>query len=226
MDFKTLNEHLFKFITEERKALMYNQLKERTNHLTLVLEDIYTPQNASAAVRTCDCMGVQNIHVIENINHFETNDLVLKGSANWVNINQYNQYKGQSNSPEAIEHLKSKGYKIIGTMPDVKATKLNEFKVTNERLAIVMGTEKTGISEYVKEQADDFIYIPMYGYTESYNISVSAALILYDLVHKLRASNIEWQLNKDEEFEVINYWLRTSIKGSSQIIERILKEEA
>jgi tRNA (guanosine-2'-O-)-methyltransferase len=170
-----LINYLSSFISETRRAKFDEVLKYRTRHFTLVLEDLYQPHNASAVLRSCDIFGIQDIHIIENKNAYTVNKDIAMGSPKWLNLYKYR--KEENNSLTCINNLKQKGYRVIATSPNEQVTTIDELPI-DKPLALFFGTELTGISETVMEHADEFVKIPMYGFTESFNISVSAALCM------------------------------------------------
>ena len=206
---KKLIQHLSNCITEERKALFEKNLKERTKYFTVVLENIYQPLNASAVLRSCDCFGIQDIHIIENYNEFKPDTEVAMGASNWLSINHYKHKK--NNTIDCIKKLKKQGYRIVATSPHKTSQTLNDFNIHNGKAALFFGTETKGLSQIVMEEADEFIYIPMYGFTESFNLSVSAAICLNHLRTKLNNSTIDWRLNQKEKDIILLNWLRYSI---------------
>ncbi len=215
MDLKLI-EYLTGFITPERNQLFERILDERTRYLTIALEDIYQPQNASAVLRSVDCFGLQDAHVIENSNKFEVDREVAMGATKWLNVKKFN--KKENNSLEAIRYLRRKGYRIVATTPHEGDVNLEDFDVNKGKAALFFGTELTGISDIVKNEADEFMKIPMYGFTESFNISVSAAIILHHLTHQMRFhSQVDWHLSEKERAEVKLSWLRRTIKSSASI---------
>ena len=218
---KQLIRHLSTFITEERLNLFYANLKQRTNYITIVLEDIFHSQNASAVLRTADCFGVQNIHIIENRNQHNTNPNVSLGSSKWLTETFYNQNK--NNTKECLQSLKKEGFKILATTPH-NAKSIHDIDVNNGKIALLFGAEKKGLSDLGLQMSDEKVKIPMYGFTESYNISVAAALCLQAIVSKIRASTINWQLTEKERDEVLLNWLRNSIKESVLIEQRFILE--
>ncbi len=218
-----LIEFLSEHITEKRKKLFKKVILERTRYITVVLEDIFQPHNASAVLRSCDCFGVQDVHIIENRNKYTLNPDVAMGSSKWLNLNKYNQE--DNNTRSALRNLKSKGYRIVATSPHSDDVELYDLDLEKGKVAIVFGTELTGISEVVKEEADEFLRIPMYGFTESFNISVSAALVLQHLAHQIRKSGVEWELPAYEQNEVVLNWLRTSVKGAPLIEREFFKRK-
>lgn len=221
---KELLSYLEKVVNPERLSLFHRIIMNRTNYITVVLEDIYQAQNASAVLRSCDCLGIQNVHVIENRNTLQVDKEVAMGSSKWLTLNKYNE--GNNNSPGAIQLLKKKGYRIVATSPHSNDVELPEFDITKGKIALVFGSELPGISDVVLNEADEFLKIPMYGFTESYNISVSAAVILYHLTQKMRDSDIiEWHLNDEERIETMLQWIRNSVKKSALIEKRFWEEK-
>lgn len=187
-------------------------LEERTRHLTVAIEDVYQPHNASAVVRTCDCLGIQDLHIIENRNKYQVNPDVTLGSSKWVDIIKYNT-PGVSNTRSCIETLKSKGYQVIATTPHHKDVNLDELN-TEQKTALIFGNEKEGLSREAIEMADGFVKIPMVGFTESLNISVCAAISIHHLTYKLKKSAIDWRLTREEKQEIKLKWIRRIIKRS------------
>ncbi len=221
---KELLKYLSGVVTEKRLALFDNILHNRTNYITVVLEDIYQPQNASAVIRSCDCAGIQNVHVIENRNKFQVDTEVTMGSSKWITLNRYNKKK--NNSLDAVLNLKKKGYRIIATSPHSNDVELPDFDISKGKLALVFGSEMPGISEVITSEADEFLKIPMYGFTESYNISVSAAIILYQLVQQLRITDsVNWHLTDEEITEIKIQWIKSSVKKSALIEKRFWEEK-
>jgi tRNA (guanosine-2'-O-)-methyltransferase len=204
-----LLDYFSEYLTERRKELFQKVIRYRTRHITVVLEDIYQPHNASAVLRSCDLTGVQDVHIIENRNTYEVNPDVAMGSFKWLNLYKYNEQ--ENNTLSAYEKLRKEGYRIIATTPHKNDKTLDDIPLDG-KMAIVYGTELTGLSDLAIENADEYLRIPMYGFTESYNISVSVALTLFTLTEKLRKSNIPWQLTEEEKLDILLEWSRRSIK--------------
>lgn len=210
-----LTAFLKPYVSEHKQALIDEVLNKRTRHITVVLENIYHSHNASAVVRSCDCFGVQDIHVIEGHNEYNINPYVVQGSAKWISINKYSQIETNENS---FAQLKQKGYRLVGTSPNPSYQLVSEIS-TDKKIALVFGTEETGLSDYAMEQMDDFVHIPMFGFTDSFNLSVSAAICLYELTSKIRKDKIEWQLSENEKDELRLEWYKKVI-AHSDILER------
>ena len=205
---KELITYLSQFISETRRSKFDKVLEFRTRHITIALEDIYQPHNASAVLRSCDIFGIQNIHIIENKNAYTVNKDIAMGSPKWLNLHKYR--KEENNSLTCIKKLKEQGYRIVATTPHENDCLLEDLNV-DKPLALFFGTELTGISDTVREHADEFVRIPMFGFTESFNISVSAALCLHTLTAKLHRTPIDWHLKEEEKDELLLRWLRNSI---------------
>jgi len=220
---KELIKYLEQFTTNERIIQFNKVLENRTKYITIALEDIYQSQNASAVLRTSECFGLQNIHIIENKNEYQLNPDVVQGSSKWLNLKKFSNK--ENNTLEAIKKLKAQGYRIIATTPHTKDVSLEDFDIEKGKFALFFGTEGTGLSDEMMKSADEFLRIPMYGFTESFNISVSAAIILQHLVYKLRNSDIKWQLSDSEIDELKLEWLKKSIKSSTMLIETFLSKK-
>lgn len=215
-----IDEKLLKYfegyLTENRKSLFKKVLEDRTRHFTVVLEDIFQPHNASAVVRTCDIFGVQDVHAIENKYTNKVSRHVAKGSQKWITSKRYKS--DGDNTQICLDSLREKGYQIIATTPHNDSCLLQDFDVT-KKSAFIFGVEADGVSEAVKEQADGFLKIPMVGFTESLNISVAAAIILQGVTTKLRMSNVDWQLSKEEKEILYLNWVKKTIKNVDKIEE-------
>lgn len=206
-----LIQYLSEFVTPERLTLFNKILSLRTNYITVVLEDMYQAQNASAAIRTADCFGIQNVHIIENKHIFNFHPDVVRGASNWVTVNRYN--RTEMNTPEAIARLRSEGYRIVVATPHNHEVDLEDFDLGKGKAAIVFGCERPGLTDIAMNEADEFMKIPMVGFTESLNVSVSVAVTLHHLTHQLRNhSTIDWHLTDGEKQKVMLDWLRQSIK--------------
>ena len=204
-------------VTEKRLDRLDEILARRTRYFTVGLEDIYQPQNASAVLRSCECFGVQDVHIIENYNSYRINPMVVKGSDKWLTIHRYNQ--PENNTEESIKRLKSEGYRIVATLLDTKATDLADFDVLRGKFAVIFGNEHKGVSEYFLEHADEYLKIPMCGFTQSLNISVSAGIIISQLTQKIRTGAVKWQLTPEEKEPLFAQWLKNSVKNSQMIIK-------
>jgi tRNA (guanosine-2'-O-)-methyltransferase len=205
--------HLETYLTPRRIALFNKVIAQRTNHFTVATQDVYQLHNTSAVIRSCEVFGVQNIHVIEERKPKRIDREIAMGAQKWVDVNRY------STSKECIKELRAKGYQIAATTPYGESTMLKDFNI-EKPLAIFFGTEKDGLSDEIMKEADCRLNIPMFGFTESLNISVSAAIILQSITSRLKNSEIAWQLSEEEKESLKYEWLKKCIKNSDSIIAR------
>lgn len=209
--------YLEDFLTERRRELFKEVLAQRTKHITVVTEGVYQLHNTSAVVRSCDIFGIQELHVIEEIEGRRIDKEIAMGAQKWVDVIRYDSVAS------CIASLRAQGYKIIATTPHGEAVGPKALDLT-QKIALFFGKEGDGLSDYVMQEADAHLTIPMYGFTESLNISVAAAISLYELVGRLRSENIPWQLKEAEILEKRVDWTLKSIKNADQIIERFLED--
>ncbi|RZJ70385.1 RNA methyltransferase [Flavobacterium sp.] len=215
MDFELL-DHLENILTDARKAKFLDVLSRRTNHFTVAVEDIFQLHNTSAVMRSCEVFGIQQLNVVEEKYGKSIDKEIALGAEKWVDINRF------ASIQDCIDDLKSRGYKIIATTPHHDDYTLDDFDIT-DKAAMFFGTERLGLSQEVISQADGFLKIPMVGFTESLNISVSAAIILQNITSRLRESQIDWKLSDVEILEKRLDWARKSIKDIARIESRFIE---
>lgn len=206
--------YLAQYVQQERLEKLRKNLLERTKFFTVILENINQTHNISAALRSCDCFAIQEVHIIESIHKYEVNENISKGANKWLDINRYNQ-KTVNNTEICLSSLKNKGYKIVATTPHATGYTIDELPI-DQKSALIFGTEEYGLSKKALEMADAYVTIPMFGFTQSFNISVSVALCLYELTKKLRLSNYDWHLTSEEMIDLELKWLH-KITGISQL---------
>ncbi|MBK8338814.1 MAG: RNA methyltransferase [Flavobacteriales bacterium] len=222
MDDHTLYERLSAFVTPARRSLFDRIAPERTAHITVVLEDVFQSHNASAVLRTCDLLGVQHVHAISTRNRFATNPEIALGSEKWITVHHH---AGPDAVPSAVEALRAKGYRLIATLPRADAHTPEDVPI-DAPLAFCFGTELEGLSDDLASRCDGALRIPMFGFTESYNISVAAAITLYTVMRKLRTSSIAHRMNEDDLLALKLRWLRASVHDSASIEQRIIEDDA
>lgn len=209
-----LTEYLAQFITENKRSKIETALLYRTRHFAVVLEDIYQPHNASAVLRTCECLGIQDVHVIESRNRYRPNPDVVMGSNKWLDLYHHGtaiETDAETNSSTCMDSLRSQGYQIVATSPHGNPVQLADFPL-KQKSAFVFGSEEPGLSQTILENADMAISLPMFGFTESYNISVCVAIAMARLVERLHQSKLAWQLTEYERSELRLKWYRRIIK--------------
>ena len=200
-------------LTENRKNKFLKVLENRTKHFTIVVEDVFQMHNASAVMRSCEVFGIQELNVIEERYGKSIDKEIAMGAQKWVDINKFD------NVSNCITTLKNQGYQIIATTPHENDCLLDDFNISKPS-ALFFGTERDGLSDEVLQKADGFLKIPMAGFTESLNISVSAAIIIQSLTSRLRQSNVDWHLTDEEILEKRLAWAKSSIKDIKRIEAR------
>jgi tRNA (guanosine-2'-O-)-methyltransferase len=211
--------YLKEFMTDERFEVLRRAVGLRTRYMTVCLENIFHPQNASAVVRSCEAYGIQDIHAVEVLTRFKPNVNIVRGTDKWIDIHRY---RSQDASARLIARLKGQGYRIVATSPHIEDTTPEEFDVTAGPFALFFGTEHAGISDTVRAEADEFIKIPMYGMVESLNISVCAAILLYMLSRRVHTTVDDWPLPEEEQKRILFRWMMSSVKDSRRIMERFV----
>ena len=211
-DLKLL-EYLEGYLTESRKENFFKVLSQRTKHFTVATEDVFQLHNTSAVIRSCDVFGIQEVNIIEERNSKRIDREIAMGAQKWVDLNRFGSVK------DCMADLKLNGYQIVATTPHTNDCELHDFDVT-KKSCFFFGRETEGLSEDVLNEADCFLKIPMVGFTESLNISVSAAIILEHVTTKLRKTNVNWQLTEEEIFEKRLDWIKKTIRSYDEIVQR------
>lgn len=221
----TVLEQLYELITQSKREMFDRIAADRTTHLTVVLEDIVQEFNSSAVLRSCDCFGIQELNIIAENQEFEIQREIARGAGNWVDVLPY--AGNDAPAKACLSDLREKGYQIVATSPHAEDT-IDTISI-DQPIALVFGTEKSGISKSIVEEADKLVKIPMYGFTESFNISVSAAVSLNQLRSRLESSDMEWKLSHDEQVRLKIKWctqiIRNGEKVEAEIRRRILEKE-
>ena len=207
-------EYLAEFMQPERLATLRRAIDSRPKYMTLLAENMFHPQNASALVRHCEAFGVQSMHTVQTLCKFNPNVDIVRGTDKWIDI-----YHHRSTA-EALAHLKSEGYRIVATTPHRESCTPESFDVTKGKFAIVMGTEKTGISDEVMAAADEFLRIPMCGMVESLNVSACAAIIVYMLSERMRHEVEDWKMTEEEQIRTLHHWLVDTVKDAEALLKR------
>lgn len=200
-------EYLKDYITAHKIKLIEKILNQRTRYFTVVLENIFKPHNASAVLRTADCFGIQDIHIIEKENSYKINPYVTRGASQWVDIYKYENTEGTA-IKDCFSELRSQGYHILATSPKPDCISIHDL-IPDRKIALVFGNEHEGVSEEAIAQADGLVHIPMYGFSESFNISVTASIFLFDLLRKVQSMDIpNVFLTETEKNELRSKWYR------------------
>lgn len=215
---KQLLKYLEGYLTEKRLKHFNDVLSKRTKHFTVATEDVYQLHNTSAVMRSCDVFGIQELSIIEEQNVKRIDREIAMGAQKWVDLNRFNTAK------ECIQFMRNNGYQIVATTPHKNDCLLQDFDITRKS-CFFFGRETEGLSQDVLDAADCYLKIPMVGFTESLNVSVSAAILLQEVTTKLRASTIYWQLSEEEKSQKKLDWIKKTIHSYNEIVERFHKEK-
>ena len=213
-----LLQHLETYLTEHRRLRFDNVLQQRTKHFTVATEDVYQLHNTSAVIRSCDVFGIQEVNIRQERNSKRIDREIAMGAQKWVDLNRFHSVK------ECIKDLKQKGYQIVATTPHENDCLLHEFDVS-KKACFFFGRETEGLSQEVLDEADCYLKIPMSGFTESLNISVSAAIILQHVTTKRKQTDIKWQLSKEEQLDLRLQWIKKTLKSSDDIVKRFYEDK-
>lgn len=190
-------------ITESRKSKLIDVATKRQHSLHLVLENIHDPHNVSAIFRTCDAVGIPNVSLVYNYEKFPKIGKKSSASAfKWVDKAKYKSVE------ECYDRLRKDGYKIYASTLVDKSVNLFDLNFT-EKTAVVMGNEHRGISEEAANLADEVFFIPMFGMVQSLNVSVAAAITLYEAARQrfLKGLYNKSELSEEELLIKINEWI-------------------
>lgn len=221
MDFeqrKSLINYLLSHLTPHKQKRLQEVVVQRTRHAVVLLEDLYQAHNASAVLRSCDLFGIQEVHSVEERHKFVVHNGVAKGAAQWLDVVHH------TDITQAIKGLKERGYRIVATTPHKEAVMLPDFPV-DKKFVFMFGTEDVGLTEQAFNLADEFVKIPMVGFTESFNISVSVALCLYQVTQAMRSQNSAWQLNEQQQLDVLHSWLKTLLPHADHLEQEWLNKK-
>lgn len=213
-------DYMSGFLTGERIQTLRRTLAMRTRYMTILTENTFHPQNASALVRHCEAFGVQDLHTVETMCRFDPSVNIVRGTDKWIDIIRHDS------TEEAIASLKASGYRIVATTPHRESCTPETFDVEKGHFCLVFGTEHAGVSPQIISAADEFLRIPMCGMVESLNVSASAAILIYMLSQRMRLSDVAWRLSEAECSEVMFRWVMSSVRDARRILERRFGAEA
>jgi tRNA (guanosine-2'-O-)-methyltransferase len=160
-------------MTPERLARINTMLDKRQPDLTVCMEGLHKSHNLAAVVRTCDAIGVSDVHAVWKSEEAEVRGGSAAGSQNWIDVHNYHK------TADAIAALKAQGMQVLVTNLSDTAVNFTEIDYTKPT-AIVLGQEKFGTSEEALALADQDIIVPMVGMVQSLNVSVACSVVLYE----------------------------------------------
>ena len=216
MNNQKIFQHLQQFLTDERLEKINHFAPESSDFVLPVIEDVFQFRNAAAIVRSVEACGFHKIIAMESEHEFNPNLRVTKGAETWVEVEKL------PHNLDSLREIKNRGYKILAVSPENNATMLSDYDL-KEPVALVFGTEAVGVSEEILDFADETLAIPMYGFTQSFNVSVAAAICVYELKQKLLRSNLDYKLSEEKLWEMKVRWAMNSIKSGEQILAKYLR---
>ncbi len=202
-------------LTAERIARIDAVLGARLASVATVVEDTYDPHNAAATIRTTEALGLQDLHVIEPHMRFSATKGVTRGAHRWIDLHRWPA------AESAVAHLRSSGFRVYATAPDAKVS-VEDVDVSGP-LAILFGNEHEGLSQTAIAACDASITVPMFGFTESYNLSVTVALAMSRLATRRRAHlGRTGDLDPARHARLRARWFALRIRGVVGVVERAL----
>ena len=209
--------YLKQFLTDERLQKIEHFAAESSNFVLPVMEDVYQFRNAAAIVRSVEACGFHKIVAMESENVFNPNLRVTKGAETWVEVEKLPHHL------DSLKEIKNRGYKILEVSHENNPTMIPDYQI-NEPVALVFGTELEGVTDEILEFADETLAIPMYGFTKSFNVSVAAAICVYELKQKLIKSNIDYKLSEEKLWRMKVRWAVNSIRSGVEILTDFQKK--
>ena len=212
--YDTRTAYMEGFLTEERREVLRRTAAMRTRYMTILTENTFHPQNASALVRHCEAFGLQDLHTVETLCRFNPNVNIVRGTDKWIDITRH------ESTVEAVASLRGAGYRIVATTPHRESCTPETFDVGRGPFCLVFGTEHAGVSDEIIASADEFLRIPMCGMVESLNVSASAAILTYMLSERMRLTVDSWQINEEEQLHLLLRWTLQSVRDAESILRR------
>lgn len=217
-----LIEHLEEVLLAERLDKMKRVLEQRTSYVQFLVEDVQKIHNAHAVLRSAECMGIQHVHFSKlSPGKQKVAPGIVKGSHKWVDLHVV-----QGNDPEEyakyLDGLKQEGFRLLAAEPSDKSLALEAIPL-DQPMILLFGTENFGLSELAKSKADLHYHIPMVGFTESYNVSVSAAMSLHAILLRLKNSPYSWQMSIQERKKTLAKWMISDVHKPQVHIKKALR---
>lgn len=204
-------------LTEERKARIERVLDRRLTSLTVVLEDLYDPHNGAACIRSVEGFGLSDLHVIERVHRFERTSGITIGAEKWIDLHRHGDVAA------AAEALRGAGFSLCATRPGAELTAADLDP--GRRWAVLFGSERDGLSSSALEAADTHIAVPMYGFTRSFNLSVSVALVVRELAERRRrALGAMGDLPDDRRDLLRARWYALKVRGAGDVVRRFVSD--
>jgi tRNA (guanosine-2'-O-)-methyltransferase len=202
-------------LTAERIARIDHVLGNRLASVTVAVEDTYDPHNAAATIRTSEALGLHELHVVEPELRFSAAKGVTRGAHKWIDLHRW------PNAEAAVDALHARGFRVYATQPDA-AFSIESVDVTSP-IAVMFGNEHNGLSGAAVAACDGALAVPMFGFTESFNLSVTVALATSTLAARRRAYiNAPGDLPAPLRAVLRARWFALRIRGVVGVLERAL----
>lgn len=212
---ETICKTLEPMLTPERIARIDGVLAARLGSITAAVEDTYDPHNAAATLRTCEALGLQELHVIEPQLRFSAAKGVTRGAHRWLDMHRW------PNADVAVNALHARGFRVYATLPDAKVS-IEDVDVSSP-VAVIFGNEHDGVSQTAIAACDASITVPMFGFTESFNLSVTVGLAMSRLAMRRReALGAQGDLDEARRLRLRARWFALRIRAVVNIVERTL----
>jgi len=203
-------------LTPERRARIDQVLAARLASVITVVEDTYDPHNAAATIRTTEAIGLSELHVIEPGGRFSATTGVTRGAHKWIELVRYHSHT------DAIAALHARGFRVYATAPGATAS-IDDVDVSTP-IAIAFGNEHDGLRPETIAACDGAVVVPMYGFTESFNLSVTVALAMSRIAARRRQQiGALGDLPADRLRVLRARWFALKIRGAVGILERHLQ---
>jgi tRNA (guanosine-2'-O-)-methyltransferase len=202
-------------LTPERIARMDAVLAARLQSVATIVEDTYDPHNAAATIRTTEAIGLAELHVVEPGARFSAAHGVTRGAHRWIRLERWTAMV------DVAASLRARGFRVYATRPGATST-IEDVDVT-QPIAVAFGNEHAGLSEAALAACDGALGVPMYGFSESFNLSVTVALAMSRIANRRReALGTLGDLDDTQRRELRARWFAMKIRGSIGILERAL----
>ena len=211
--------YMAQFLTDQRRGKIEEQSARSSRFILPVLEDVYQYRNAAAIIRSAEACSFHKVVALQGKNEFHPNIQVAKGAETWVEIEK------KPAQISSLQEIRSRGYKIVAVSLEKNAVMLPDYQIT-EPVALTFGTEFKGVSGETIDFADETLAIPMYGFTKSFNVSVAAAICLYELKQKLLRSGIPHLIDEEERLRLQIRWAINSVPDGARICENFLTHKS
>lgn len=189
----------------------------RTRRVTVAFDSLAHSHNVNAVLRTCECLGVQDVHMVTGGVPLQTYRGISRGALEWLSVHEYATLSDQ------LKALREAGYRLVGTAPQQgsKSVSVADFdSAASAPLALLFGQEKHGMSAEALAAVEVCVYVPMVGLTESLNVSVAAGMLLGSILEKMAREGVCHRLNPNEADALLLSWLKKSVKSADLILSR------